>query len=151
MTRFSTATTMIFAAAITAIALISLPAVESQTTTCVSKLVPCFSALNTTTTPPKVCCDSIKEAVEKELSCLCTVYTTGLLAQFNVSTTQALNLSDRCGVKTDLSACSGKILISDSMKFGISNFLGCFFLWFRTDLISRCGNFFRILKSWFEK
>ncbi|KFK40565.1 hypothetical protein AALP_AA2G012700 [Arabis alpina] len=99
MTRFPTM--MIFA-----IALISLAAVESQTTTCVSKLVPCFSALNTTTTPPKDCCDSIKDAVKNDLPCLCTVYTTpGLLAQFNVNTTQALGISDRCGVKTDLSAC----------------------------------------------
>ncbi|VVA98404.1 unnamed protein product [Arabis nemorensis] len=97
---------MIFAAAITAIALISLPAAVESQTTCVSKLVPCFDALKTTTTPSKECCDSIKEAVKDELPCLCTVYKTpGLLAQFNVTTTQALSISARCGVNTDLSAC----------------------------------------------
>uniref|UniRef100_A0A0D3E4P0 Bifunctional inhibitor/plant lipid transfer protein/seed storage helical domain-containing protein n=1 Tax=Brassica oleracea var. oleracea TaxID=109376 RepID=A0A0D3E4P0_BRAOL len=100
--------TMIFAAAMTAMILVSLQQVEAQpATTCVNKLVPCFSALTTTTKPPKDCCDSIKEAVEDELPCLCTVYNTpGLLSQFNVSTAQALNLSRRCDVTTDLSACS---------------------------------------------
>ncbi|CAA7034181.1 unnamed protein product [Microthlaspi erraticum] len=107
MTSFSTST-MIFAAAMTAIAFISLPAVEAQaSTSCVSKLVPCFSALNTTTKPSKDCCDSIKEAVEKELSCLCNIYNTpGLLSQFNVNASQALNLSRRCDVDTDLTSCS---------------------------------------------
>ncbi|XP_010418277.1 PREDICTED: lipid transfer-like protein VAS isoform X1 [Camelina sativa] len=99
---------MIFAAAMTVMALVSVPAVEAQTE-CVSKLVPCFNFLNVTTKPSKVCCDSIKEAVEKELSCLCTIYTTpGLLANFNVSTDQALGLSNRCDVKTNLSACNAK-------------------------------------------
>uniref|UniRef100_A0A0D3BVU4 Bifunctional inhibitor/plant lipid transfer protein/seed storage helical domain-containing protein n=1 Tax=Brassica oleracea var. oleracea TaxID=109376 RepID=A0A0D3BVU4_BRAOL len=68
MTRFLTGN-MIFAAAMTAMLLVTLPEVEAQApTTCVSKLVPCFSALKTTTKPPKDCCDSIKEAVEKELT-----------------------------------------------------------------------------------
>ncbi|KAJ0258032.1 Non-specific lipid transfer protein GPI-anchored 7 [Hirschfeldia incana] len=108
MTRFLTGS-MIFAAAMTAMVMVTLPGVEAQAppTTCVSKLVPCFSALTTTTRPPKDCCDSIKEAVEKELTCLCTVYNTpGLLSSFNVTTQQALNLSRRCDVTTDLSACS---------------------------------------------
>ncbi|ESQ29109.1 hypothetical protein EUTSA_v10023739mg [Eutrema salsugineum] len=106
MTRFSAV--IIFAAAMTAMVSVSLPEVKAQApTTCVSKLVPCFSALTSTTKPPKDCCDSIKEAVEKELTCLCTVYNTpGLLSQYNVTTEQALNLSRRCDVNTDLSACS---------------------------------------------
>ncbi|KAF8066086.1 hypothetical protein N665_1162s0011 [Sinapis alba] len=103
MVRFSTAT-MIFAAAMFIVALAEVKAQEA--TTCVSKLVPCFSALTTTTRPPNECCDSIKEAVKDELPCLCTVYNTpGLLSSFNVTTAQALNLSRRCGVTTDLSAC----------------------------------------------
>ncbi|CAN8245274.1 unnamed protein product [Cochlearia groenlandica] len=110
MARFSTATMIFAAAMMTSLAFLSIPkAVEAQAaTTCVSKLVPCFSALTTTTRPSKVCCDSIKEAVEKELTCLCTVYTTpGLLSQFNVTTAQALNISRRCDIDTDLSSCSG--------------------------------------------
>lgn len=100
-------TMMIFAAAMMVMALVLVPAVEAQTE-CVSKLVPCFNDLNTTTTPSKDCCDSIKEAVDKELSCLCTIYTTpGLLSQFNVTTDKALGLSRRCNVTTDLSACTG--------------------------------------------
>lgn len=116
MTSFSTATT-IFAVAMTVIAFISLPAVEAQaSTSCVSKLVPCFGALNTTTKPSKDCCDSIKEAVEKELSCLCNIYNTpGLLSQFNVNASQALNLSRRCDVDTDLSSCSGNFNFSTDL------------------------------------
>ncbi|KAL9310431.1 putative bifunctional inhibitor/plant lipid transfer protein/seed storage helical [Arabidopsis thaliana] len=103
-----TKTMMIFAAAMTAMALVLVPTIEAQTE-CVSKLVPCFNDLNTTTTPVKECCDSIKEAVEKELTCLCTIYTSpGLLAQFNVTTEKALGLSRRCNVTTDLSACTAK-------------------------------------------
>lgn len=99
---------MIFAAAVTIMALITFPAVEAQTS-CVNKLIPCASDLIKTTKPADVCCSSIKEAVEKELSCLCTIYTTpGLLSGFNVTTEQALGLSRRCNVTTDLSACSGK-------------------------------------------
>jgi len=81
--------------------------VEAQTE-CVSKIVPCFRFLNTTTKPSTDCCNSIKEAMEKDFSCLCTIYNTpGLLAQFNITTDQALGLNLRCGVNTDLSACSG--------------------------------------------
>ncbi|XP_010533756.1 PREDICTED: LOW QUALITY PROTEIN: uncharacterized protein LOC104809448 [Tarenaya hassleriana] len=68
-----------------------LPVAEAQTE-CVSKLVPCYSFLNTTTKPSEDCCSSIKDAVEKDLSCLCTIY--------------GANLSRRCGVPADLSACN---------------------------------------------
>ncbi|KAL1187690.1 Non-specific lipid transfer protein GPI-anchored 7 [Cardamine amara subsp. amara] len=103
----TTAMMIIFTTAMTMMALILMPAVEAQTE-CVSKLIPCASDLKTTTKPSVDCCSSIKEAVEKELKCLCTIYTTpGLLSQFNVTTAQALGLSTRCNVTTDLSSCSG--------------------------------------------
>ncbi|KAG7586526.1 Protein kinase domain [Arabidopsis thaliana x Arabidopsis arenosa] len=99
-----TTTMMIFTAAMV---LVTVPAVEAQSE-CVSKIVPCFRFMDTTTKPSMDCCNSIKEAVEKDFSCLCTIYNTpGLLAQFNVTTDQALSLNRRCGVNTDLSACSG--------------------------------------------
>ncbi|XP_050229331.1 non-specific lipid transfer protein GPI-anchored 7 [Mercurialis annua] len=81
---------------------------EAQSTaTCAQKLVPCGEYLNTTTTPPNTCCSSIKEAVEKELTCLCNLYNTpGLLESFGVNVTQAIALTRRCSVNADLSACS---------------------------------------------
>ncbi|CAH8257695.1 unnamed protein product [Arabidopsis lyrata] len=95
---------MIFTAAMV---LVTVPAVEAQSE-CVSKIVPCFRFMDTKTKPSRDCCNSIKEAVEKDFSCLCTIYNTpGLLAQFNITTDQALSLNRRCGVNTDLSACFG--------------------------------------------
>ncbi|CAE5963653.1 unnamed protein product [Arabidopsis arenosa] len=99
-----TTTMMIFTAAMV---LVTVPAVEAQSE-CVSKIVPCFRFMDTKTKPSTDCCNSIKEAVEKDFSCLCTIYNTpGLLSQFNITTDQALSLNRRCGVNTDLSACSG--------------------------------------------
>ncbi|KAG7589622.1 Protein kinase-like domain superfamily [Arabidopsis suecica] len=95
---------MIFTAAMV---LVTVRTVEAQSE-CVSKIVPCFRFMDTKTKPSTDCCNSIKEAVEKDFSCLCTIYNTpGLLAQFNITTDQALSLNRRCGVNTDLSACSG--------------------------------------------
>lgn len=106
--RRMTMAMMIF---VVAMVLVTVPAVEAQTS-CVSKIVPCFSFLvNTTTKPSTDCCSSIKEAVEKEFSCLCTLYNTpGLLSQFNITTDQALGLNRRCDISTDLSACSGTLI-----------------------------------------
>ena len=76
--------------------------------TCASKLVPCASYLNGTK-PSSECCDSIKEAVNKELPCLCTLYNTpGLLESFGVTVPQALNITRACGVPVRLQDCNGK-------------------------------------------
>ncbi|KAJ8764209.1 hypothetical protein K2173_005389 [Erythroxylum novogranatense] len=78
-----------------------------NTASCAEKLIPCAAYLNGTTKPPSSCCDPIKEAVEKDLPCLCSLYNTpGLLQGFGVNVTQALALTQRCGTKADTSACS---------------------------------------------
>ncbi|KAI9111126.1 hypothetical protein K1719_018001 [Acacia pycnantha] len=84
--------------------------VEAQTgvPSCAAKLIPCVNYLNTTTTPPNTCCNPIKQTVATELTCLCNLYSTpGLLESFNINITQAVGLSRRCGVNSDLSQCKG--------------------------------------------
>lgn len=74
---------------------------------CASKLVDCYKFINSTTKPDNDCCSSIKNAVNTQLKCLCTLYTTpGLLQSFNITLDQALNLSAECNASTDLSACN---------------------------------------------
>ncbi|KAL1826331.1 non-specific lipid transfer protein GPI-anchored 7 [Daucus carota subsp. sativus] len=73
---------------------------------CASGLVPCADYLNATSKPPASCCDPIKEAVTKQLPCLCNLYNTpGLLKSFGINVTQAVRLPTLCGVPGDL--CQG--------------------------------------------
>ncbi|KAK4260452.1 hypothetical protein QN277_003562 [Acacia crassicarpa] len=75
---------------------------------CAQQLIPCVNYINSTTTPPTSCCDPIKQTVQTQLPCLCNLYTTpGLLESFGINVTQAVDLSRRCGVHTDLSQCKG--------------------------------------------
>lgn len=70
---------------------------------CASGLVPCADYLNATTKPPASCCDPLKEAVAKQLPCLCNLYNTpGLLKSFGINVTQAVKLPTLCGVPGDL-------------------------------------------------
>ncbi|XP_011018245.1 PREDICTED: lipid transfer-like protein VAS isoform X2 [Populus euphratica] len=85
----------------------TLTRAQDQSTSCASKLVPCQAYLSTTTQPPDTCCNSIKEAVANELPCLCKIYNDPTLFQsLGINVTQAVMLSQRCGVTTDLSSCS---------------------------------------------
>ncbi|CAN0841989.1 Non-specific lipid transfer protein GPI-anchored 7 [Linum grandiflorum] len=73
---------------------------------CASKLIPCAPYITNTTKPPATCCDSIKETVRTELPCLCNLYNTpGLLSSFGINVTQAIDLTTRCGVSADVTAC----------------------------------------------
>ncbi|ESW27613.1 hypothetical protein PHAVU_003G217100 [Phaseolus vulgaris] len=87
----------------------SLAEAQSGTSaTCAQELIPCMDYLNSSTsTPPSSCCDPLKRTVENELACLCNLfYTPGLLQTFNISIDDALALSRRCGVTSDLTSCN---------------------------------------------
>ncbi|MQK21720.1 hypothetical protein EI013_25465, partial [Escherichia coli] len=72
---------------------------------CAQDLIPCADYLNATN-PPSSCCDPLKQTVATQLKCLCDLfYTPGLLESFKINVTQALDLSHRCGIKSDLSSC----------------------------------------------
>ncbi|CAK7355787.1 unnamed protein product [Dovyalis caffra] len=100
----------------------TLTEAQDTSTSCASKLAPCQPYLSTTTTPPGSCCNPIKEAVAKELPCLCKIYSDpNLLQGLGINVTQAVMLSQRCGVPTDLSSCNG---IVDSV-FDFSSIANC--------------------------
>ncbi|PNT54051.1 hypothetical protein POPTR_001G119000v4 [Populus trichocarpa] len=85
----------------------TLTRAQDQSTSCASKLVPCQAYLSTTTQPPDSCCNSIKEAVANELPCLCKLYNDpNLFQSLGINVTQAVMLSQRCGVTTNLTSCS---------------------------------------------
>ncbi|KAF7810144.1 lipid transfer-like protein VAS [Senna tora] len=97
---------------VAAVAMVGLTSTgEAQTvSTCASKLTACVDYINTTTTPPSSCCTPLKQTVETDLTCLCNLYNTpGLLESFGVTVAQALNLSTRCGVTSNLSSCNGTL------------------------------------------
>ncbi|XP_065857994.1 non-specific lipid transfer protein GPI-anchored 7 [Euphorbia lathyris] len=103
---FSTMSTAVIMAAILFFSSVVTVTEAQATATCAQTLIPCAEYLNTTTTPPDTCCGSIKKAVANDLTCLCNLYNTpGLLESFGVNVTQALALTGRCSVTTDLSAC----------------------------------------------
>jgi len=97
--------------AVVVVAVLSVGGLIGQTgaqdpMTCASKLVACQAFLNTTTTPPESCCGPIKEAVKTDLLCLCNLYNDPtVFSSLNINVTQAVQLSRRCGVTTDLSNC----------------------------------------------
>ncbi|KAH7549566.1 hypothetical protein ACOSP7_025583 [Xanthoceras sorbifolium] len=86
----------------------SLTEAQQQIPSCATKLAQCADFItNSTIKPDTACCNSIKDAVTNDLSCLCTLYTTpGLLASFNINVTDALRVSRDCNVNTDLSVCN---------------------------------------------
>lgn len=85
----------------------SLVEAQSNTPSCASKLVGCANYFNSTN-PPSSCCDPLKEAIEKELDCLCKLFDNpALLRQFGVDVSQALLLPQRCRISGDISACKG--------------------------------------------
>lgn len=87
-----------------------------QVPSCAMQLIPCADYLNATTKPPSSCCDPLKEAVTKELPCLCNLFKEqSLLKSLNINVTQALELPKLCGIPGDLSACNGKPHLSNSL------------------------------------
>uniref|UniRef100_A0A6N2JY27 Bifunctional inhibitor/plant lipid transfer protein/seed storage helical domain-containing protein n=1 Tax=Salix viminalis TaxID=40686 RepID=A0A6N2JY27_SALVM len=85
----------------------TLTKAQNSSTSCATKLIPCQAFLATTTTPPDGCCNPIKEAVKNELPCLCNIYNDpNLLPSIGVNVSQAVLLSKRCGVSSDLTNCN---------------------------------------------
>ncbi|KAG8074849.1 hypothetical protein GUJ93_ZPchr0006g41919 [Zizania palustris] len=79
-----------------------------DTPSCASKLVPCAQYMNGTGPPPDTCCDPLKEAVKNERKCLCDIYASPeIFKAFNINITDALRLSQRCGVSETTSLCPG--------------------------------------------
>ncbi|PSS11500.1 Lipid transfer-like protein [Actinidia chinensis var. chinensis] len=99
-TKFS-----VVAAVVVAAVLMVVAEGQSSTPSCGQKLIPCANYINATN-PPSSCCEPLREAVTKEITCLCNLYNTpGLLASFGINITQALLLPGRCKISGDLNSC----------------------------------------------
>ncbi|XP_060179982.1 non-specific lipid transfer protein GPI-anchored 7-like [Lycium barbarum] len=89
------------------VALMAAMVADAQTPSCASKLVPCAPYLNATK-PPAECCDPLREAITKDLDCLCKLYENpSLLPSLGINVTQALALPKACNITGDTSACKG--------------------------------------------
>lgn len=93
-----------------ALALILAPPgeVEAQTSqTCAAELVPCGQYLNMATgTPPETCCTPLRNAVQNELDCLCSILNDPSVARaFNISLQSATRIAMACGVN-NLNGCT---------------------------------------------
>ncbi|KAK1378281.1 lipid transfer-like protein VAS [Heracleum sosnowskyi] len=98
--------TLVLAVALV-IAMTAITLTEAQDPSCGAALVPCSGYLNATMKPPASCCDPLKEAVDKQLSCLCNLYNSpDLLKSLGINVTQALRLPTLCGVADNL--CQGQ-------------------------------------------
>ncbi|KAL1216862.1 Non-specific lipid transfer protein GPI-anchored 9 [Cardamine amara subsp. amara] len=75
---------------------------------CIQKLIPCQSSLKMKNPhPPASCCGPLKEVVEKEAVCLCTVFNDiEILKHFNITKEYAMDLPKACGINTDVSQCA---------------------------------------------
>ncbi|XP_055821347.1 non-specific lipid transfer protein GPI-anchored 7-like [Solanum dulcamara] len=94
--------------------LLSATTTEAQTQDCASKLVPCASYLNSTK-PPASCCDPLREAVTKDLPCLCKLYENPtVLPSLGINVTQAIGLPKYCNIPGDVTACKAAAPSSSS-------------------------------------
>ena len=72
---------------------------------CLSKLMPCAAFIKSPN-PPATCCIPLKDAIDKEVDCLCSLFNNQeILKTFNVTQDDALKLPKNCGADTDLSKC----------------------------------------------
>ncbi|CAA7043143.1 unnamed protein product [Microthlaspi erraticum] len=76
---------------------------------CLQKLLPCQPYLHSVNPPPPAtCCGPMKQLVEKDAQCLCTVFNNPtILKTLNLTKENALDLPKACGVNPDaVSVCS---------------------------------------------
>lgn len=98
--------------------LLSATTTEAQTPSCASKLVSCAPYLNSTSKPPGSCCDPLKEAVTKDLPCLCKLYENpNLLPSLGINVTQVIALVKNCDIPADLTDCKGRIFFLIQIRY----------------------------------
>ncbi|ESQ27829.1 hypothetical protein EUTSA_v10019626mg [Eutrema salsugineum] len=81
---------------------------EGQVMACMQKLMPCQPFLHTANPPPPPsCCGPMKEMVEKDAPCLCSVFNSPeMLKKLNLTKDNALELPKACGANPDVSRCT---------------------------------------------
>ncbi|XP_010477003.1 PREDICTED: protein YLS3-like [Camelina sativa] len=74
---------------------------------CIQKLMPCQPYLHSVTPPPPPsCCMPLREIVDSDVTCLCSVFNNvDMLKSLNLTKENALVLPNACGAKADVSQC----------------------------------------------
>ncbi|KAG2254109.1 hypothetical protein Bca52824_084245 [Brassica carinata] len=91
---------------------------------CMQKLMPCQKYIHAVNPPPPAsCCGPMKEIVEKDSQCLCTVFNNpALLKSLNLTKENALDLPKACGANPDVSICTKTALNDvDFIYFSLIN------------------------------
>ncbi|CAH8357266.1 unnamed protein product [Eruca vesicaria subsp. sativa] len=80
---------------------------DAHSKPCIQKLVPCQPYLHSVIPPPPAsCCMPLKEIVETDLNCLCSVFNNvDMLRSLNLTKQNALVLPKACGANADVSQC----------------------------------------------
>lgn len=83
---------------------------STQVMACMQRLLPCQPYIHKVDPPPPPsCCAPMKEIVEKDAPCLCTVFNNPeMLKTLNLTKENALDLPIACGAKPDVSLCNNK-------------------------------------------
>lgn len=80
---------------------------DAHSMPCIQKLMPCQPYLHSSTPlPPASCCMPLKEIVETDVTCLCSVFNNvDMLRSLNLTKENALVLPKACGANADVSQC----------------------------------------------
>ncbi|KAF8052594.1 hypothetical protein N665_1540s0016 [Sinapis alba] len=80
---------------------------DAHSMPCIQKLMPCQPYLHSATPPPPAsCCMPLKEIVETDVTCLCSVFNNvDMLKSLNLTKENALVLPKACGANADVSQC----------------------------------------------
>ncbi|KAJ4866459.1 Bifunctional inhibitor/lipid-transfer protein/seed storage 2S albumin superfamily protein [Raphanus sativus] len=80
---------------------------DAHSMPCIQKLMPCQPYLHSSAPlPPASCCMPLKEIVETDVTCLCSVFNNvDMLRSLNLTKENALVLPKACGANADVSQC----------------------------------------------
>ncbi|XP_010540032.1 PREDICTED: protein YLS3-like [Tarenaya hassleriana] len=83
------------------------PSGGSQTTACIKRLIPCQPYIHAPVNPPATCCVPLKEIIDNDVTCLCSVFNNpAMLRSQNLTKSNALDLPKACGANADVSRCN---------------------------------------------
>ncbi|XP_021736126.1 lipid transfer-like protein VAS [Chenopodium quinoa] len=87
----------------------NIPSLTAQGgSSCVNSLTPCMNYLNSTRGPPRSCCDPLKEVIQTNQQCLCSMISTQGTFQaqlLGINISQVEMLPERCGLRVNPIAC----------------------------------------------
>ncbi|XP_010537503.1 PREDICTED: protein YLS3 [Tarenaya hassleriana] len=82
------------------------PSGGAQAMPCIQRLMPCQPYIHSQNPPPPTCCVPLKEILDNDVTCLCSVFNNpDMLRSLNLTKSNALDLPKACGADADVSRC----------------------------------------------